>query len=163
MIHPFAVVHPDAHLGPGTVVDPFAVIEHDVWVGRDSHIGYGSLLRGQLIAGNNFRVGFNTNIEGVTRAGNDVKIHGHCELCNTTFGNRVRVYGGCIMYDTRNLAGGETERITLEDDVILGCHVSICGGVTVGACSVVAARAVVKADVPPDSYVKTDGTVVPRR
>ena len=37
-ISPLAVVHPDAHIGEGVVIEPFAVVEKDVVIGDHTHL-----------------------------------------------------------------------------------------------------------------------------
>lgn len=51
MIHPTAVVHPNARLGPGVAVGPHAVIDQDVELGPGCIVGPHVVLTGNLRAG----------------------------------------------------------------------------------------------------------------
>jgi UDP-N-acetylglucosamine acyltransferase len=59
MIHPTAIVHPQARLGPGTSVGPYAVIDEHVVLGANCRIGPHVYLTGHTTAGdtNRFHAG----------------------------------------------------------------------------------------------------------
>ena len=76
-----------------------------------------------------------------------------------TLGERVLVGSGCRIMDhdghtvdrvPRKEASIEgAEPIVLEDDVWLGCDVTVCKGVTIGKGSVIGTKSVVTHDIPP--------------
>lgn len=140
-----------------------AIIYPGVAYGDDLETGHWSLIRGNVVIGNRCRIGSYTSIEGDVTIGDDTVIRGRCEIPSSTVGSRVQIYARCMFYDTPNLMTGELRPPTIEDDVTLACDVRVLGGCTVGAGSFVCAGAFVTTDIPPRSYVKTDGSWVPLR
>lgn len=167
MIHPTAIVEPNVVLGPMSHLEPYAILgdsgPHVVQIGPQAFIGRYAMIRGNVITGHHLRLGSYSNIEGSVVIGDNVTIRGGCEIPSCTIGDRVQIYAKSMFYDTPGIAnGGDLNPPVIEDDVTLACDVRVLGGVTVGARSFVCAGAFVQEDIPPDSYVKRDGTWVQR-
>ncbi len=132
---------------------------------------------GRLVVGDNVRLSGKPSFGFSGRSGfepelviGDGTFIGHS--CGFTVGRSVRVGRNCLLAGgvrvmdmdghpldaTRRRAGEPTPPegiapVVIEDDVWVGAHAMILKGVTVGARSVIAARAVVVKDVPPDVVV----------
>lgn len=100
------------------------------------------------------RIGHNSSInlfcslsgQGGLVIGNDVRIASHTVLLSSTHNfsdNEATIH-------SQGISGNKTE---IGDDVWIGSHCIILGGVTVGAHSVIAAGSVVNKDVPPYSII----------
>lgn len=167
MIHPTAIVEPNVVLGGNSVLEPYAILgdssHNEVKIGPQAFIGRYAMVRGDVLAGHHLRLGSYSSIEGKVTIGDHVTIRGGCEIPSCVIGDRVQIYAKCMMYDSPGIVnGGTVNPPIIEDDVTLACDVRVLGGVTVGARSFVCAGAFVTDDVPPDSYVKRDGTWVQR-
>ena len=141
----------------GTIVYP------GVRIGENFETGHYALIRGEVVIGDDCRLGSYSSIEGKVTVGDGTVIRGRCEIPNSTIGKRCQIYAGVMFYDTPQPPDGPNLPPVIEDDVVIGCNAAVLGGVTVGARSFVAAHAFVTRDVPPDSYVKRSGEIVPRR
>lgn len=168
MIHPTAIVEPNVTLGPLTVLEPYAVLgdtsHNEVRIGEKSFIGRYAMVRGDVQTGPGLRLGSYSSIEGTVRIGEWVTIRGGCEIPSCVIGDRVQIYAKTMFYDSPGIAnGGPVVPPTIEDDVTLACDVRVLGGVTVGKGSFVCAGAFVTENIPPNSYVRRDGTWTKRR
>ena len=81
---------------------------------------------------------------GGLHIGNDVRIASHCVVLSST--HNFEDVGVAIQ--TQGVEGRATH---IEDDVWIGSHAVIVGGVRVGAHSVIGAGAIVLSDIPPYS------------
>ena len=95
-------------------------------------------------------------------------------VCSITIGNkvmfgpRVTIMGGdhntdCVgryMYDVKEKLPRNDLPVVIEDDVWIGCNVTILKGVTIGRGSIVAAGAVVNKNVQPYSIVGGNPAVI---
>lgn len=163
---PYTLLNGTYLIGPGALIRAYSRIGDpgsNILIGRDFQTGNHTLIRGRVTIGDRCKVGSYTSVEGDVTIGDDTVIRGRCEIPNSSIGSRVQIYAGTIFYDTPNPPDGPNMPPVIEDDVVLCCNVSVLGGVTVGARSFVCARAFVTEDIPPDSYVKRDGTWAPRR
>lgn len=99
-------------------------------------------------------IGGNVNISAVNAK---VIIKGHCAIAeNLTIhtGNHARILGKYITDITeKDKPHGYDKDVIIEEDVWIGCNVTLLAGVTIGRGSTVAAGAVVTKDVPPYSTV----------
>lgn len=99
---PLAVVHPNATVGPNTIIDPFAVIEEDVVIGDNCHIySHAVILNGT-------RIGDNCNIfPGAVIAGipQDLKFAG--EKTTAEIGNNTTIRE-CVTINRGTAAKGKT-------------------------------------------------------
>lgn len=167
MIHPTAIVEPNVQLGPLSVLEPYAILgdtsQNEVRIGPKAFIGRFAMVRGDVQVGEGLRLGSYSSIEGKVRIGEYVTIRGGCEIPSCVIGDRVQIYAKSMFYDTPSLQNGVLKPPVIEDDVILGCDVRVLGGVTVGARALVCAGTFITTDIPPDSYVKRDGTWTKRR
>lgn len=167
MIHPTAIVEPNVQLGDLSHLEPYAILgdesHSEVVIGPQAFIGRFAMIRGDVQTGHHLRLGSYSSIEGHVRIGNNVTIRGGCEIPSCTIGDRVSIYAKSMFYDSPSIvSGGALNPPVIEDDVTLACDVRVLGGVTIGARSFVCAGAFIQENVPPDSYVKRDGTWVQR-
>ncbi|OZB33810.1 MAG: acyl-[acyl-carrier-protein]--UDP-N-acetylglucosamine O-acyltransferase [Ferrovum sp. 34-44-207] len=160
MIHPTAIIHPNAQLDEGVKVGAYSIIDEQVIIGRDTVIGDHVKISGKTIIGQRnkiysfaLEIGHDNVIRefctfnigtiddgGVTRLGNHnwimayVHLAHDCQVGNhTTFANNASLAGHVHVDDWAILAG------------FSGVH-QFC---RVGAHSFIGISAVVTQDVPP--------------
>jgi UDP-3-O-[3-hydroxymyristoyl] glucosamine N-acyltransferase len=117
-VHPTAIIHSTALIGPDVTIGPYAVIDKNVRIGARTYIGP------------HVTIGFSTDI------GTDCYIHPHCtvrEHCHLS--NRVilqpgAVIGSCGFGYTTNQLGQHIKleqlgTVVLEDDVEIGANTTI--------------------------------------
>jgi UDP-2-acetamido-3-amino-2,3-dideoxy-glucuronate N-acetyltransferase len=140
MIHPTAVVHETAQLGPDTVVWQFAHVRAGVRGGRHCSIGGGAEIGVGCRLGDYVRVGFGVFLPSNTLVEDEVFI-----------GPRV------VMTDDRdprvNNPGYRAEPPVLRRGCRIGAGAVLLPGVTIGAGALVGAGAVVTDDVPAGAVV----------
>jgi UDP-N-acetylglucosamine acyltransferase len=148
MIHPTAVIHPDAQLGANVSVGPYAVIEGaarigdgceiqahaiitgHVEMGRDNVIGYGA-----VIGAEPQDFAFKPDIHSAVRIGDGNKIREYCTLHRgTTEGSATSVGHGCFLMAGAHLAHNVSlgDRVILANNVLLGGHVQVGERVFIG-------------------------------
>lgn len=136
MIHPTAIIHPDAKLGPGVRVGPHAVIDGGVQVGADCVIGPNAHLTGQTVIGarNKFHAGCviggppqDLKYKGEPtrlRIGDDNTFREHVTVnCSTTMEGET-VLGSHILI----MAGGHVGHDSTVGDHVIMANCSALGG-----------------------------------
>lgn len=122
--------------GKGFIFDPNGLYSYEnIYVGNNVSIGYSPVFMAALSEiriGNNVMFGPNVTIIG---------------------GNHNTVVVGKFMTDVHEKSVNDDLNVVIEDDVWVGCNVTILRGVTVGRGSIVAAGAVVNKSVPPYAIV----------
>jgi len=73
MIHPTAIMHPQARLGEGVQVGAFTVIDQDVEIGADTHVGHHCVITGHTRIGAGNRI---AHFVSLGEAPQDKKYHG---------------------------------------------------------------------------------------
>lgn len=80
-------------------------------------------------------------------------IKGHCAIAEhltVHTGNHARLIGKFITdINDKNKPDGYDNDVVIEEDVWIGCNVTLLSGVTIGRGSTIAAGAVVNKDIPP--------------
>jgi UDP-N-acetylglucosamine acyltransferase len=142
MIHPTAVIHPDAELGehvsigPGVVIEgrakigdgcviqAHAVISGHVEMGKDNLIGYGAIL-----GGDPQDFAFGPEIRSLVRIGDGNIIREYCTIHRgTTEGSATVIGSGCFLMAGAHLA----HNVALGDHVIIANNALLGGYVQVG-------------------------------
>ena len=147
-LHPTAVIHPAAELGPRVTVGPYAVIEGaarigegciiqahaivtgHVRMGRENVIGYGAVIGGDP---QDFAFQAETKSEVVIGDGN--RIREHCTIHRGTSEGSATVVGdGCFLMAGAHLGHNARlgHRVVLANNALLGGHVQMEDGVFVG-------------------------------
>lgn len=120
-VSPGAMVHPEARLEPGVIVDPGVVI------GPKAEIGSGTVVQAGAIIGPQVRIG------------RDCGIGAGATVLNALIGNRVIIHGGVrIGQDGFGFAMGpaghlkvpQIGRVIVQDDVEVGANTTIDRGAT---------------------------------
>lgn len=142
MIHPTAIIHPDAQLGADVTVGPYAVIEGaarigdrcviqahavitgHVTMGEDNLIGYGA-----IIGAEPQDLAFRPEIHSEVRIGKANKIREYATIHRGTAEDTATVVGDhCFLMAGAHLA----HNVTIGDHVILANNVLLAGHVQVG-------------------------------
>lgn len=148
MLHPTAVIHPDAQLGTDVSVGPYAVIEGGarigdrcviqahaiitahVTMGEDNLIGYGA-----VIGGDPQDFAFRPEIHSEVRLGNGNKIREYATIHRGTAEGTATVVGDhCFLMAGAHLAHNVSlgDRVILANNVLLGGYVQVAERVFVG-------------------------------
>lgn len=101
---------------------------------------------GHIVMGNRCSVNPFSLLNGYggLRIGNDVRVASHCVILSSSH----RYEDAAIAVQAQGVSARPTQ---IEDDVWIGAHAVIVGGVCVGAHSIIGAGAVVVTDIPPYS------------
>ncbi len=181
MIHKLSMVHPDAVIGDGTVVEAFAHIGGDVVIGKNCWIGPHAVIMDGTRMGDNCKVfpgavvgaipqdlKFN-NEKSVVIIGNNVTIR---ECCTINRGTKdlmrtevmdncllmayVHVAHDCVIHPNCILANNVTlaGHIEIMEYAILGGMTAVHQFVKIGEHAMIGGVAKVRKDVPP--FVKAD-------
>ena len=151
-ISPLAVVHPDAQIGEGVVIEPFAVVEKDVVIGDHTH------LYPHAVVLNGARIGKNCQIfPGAVVAGipQDLKFKGEITTAeigdNTTLSECVTINRGtaskgktivgnnCLIMAYSHVA----HDCVLHDNIIIGNASQIAGEVEIDDFAIVSGGSLV--------------------
>ncbi len=148
MLHPTAVIHPDAELGANVTVGPYAVIEGaarigagctiqahaiigaHVAMGESNVIGYGAIL-----GGDPQDFAFQPETRSAVRIGNGNRIREYCTIHRGTSDDSATVVGdGCFLMAGAHLAHNVQlgNQVILANNVLLGGHVRVEDRVFVG-------------------------------
>ena len=185
LVHPTAIVAPDAQLGDGVEVGPFAIIGPGCVVGDECVIGARATLERNVILASRVRVGSGTILGGDPQ---DLKYRGEHTTVEIGEGTTIREYStvnrgtaqsfrttvgkGCFIMSYVHLA----HDCHIGDGVILGNSVQLAGHVTVDEKAIISGQSAVhqfvqigrfsftggcsrvSKDVPP--YVKANGNPI---
>lgn len=142
MLHPTAIIHPDARLGSGVTVGPYAVIEGPAQIGDGCTIQAHAVIGGHVVMGKNNLIGYGAIIGGdpqdfafqpavnsTVRIGDDNKIREYCTIHRgTTEGSSTVVGHGCFLMAGTHLA----HNCQLGDHVVIANNALLAGHVIVG-------------------------------
>lgn len=121
-IHPSAVVHPSATLGPGVCVEARAVIREGVRIGAATRVGAGCAIGPEVTIGSGCEIYPNVTIYPASTLGDRVIIHAGAVLGSDGFGYvRDRKTG---RYEKFPQVG----RLVIEDDVEIGANATVDRG-----------------------------------
>ena len=151
-ISPLAVVHPDAQIGEGVVIEPFAVVEKDVVIGDHCHLyPHAVVLNGARI-GKNCQVFLGAVVAGIPQ---DLKFKGEITTAeigdNTTLRECVTINRGtaskgktivgnnCLIMAYSHVA----HDCVLHDNIIIGNASQIAGEVEIDDFAIVSGGSLV--------------------
>ena len=118
-IAPSAVVHPDARLEDGVVVDPLAVIGPGVEIGAGTVIGAGAIVGANVRIGRDCSIGPGASVLHAL-IGNNVIIHPGCRIGQDGYGYLPGAKG--------HLKIPQTGRVLIQNDVEIGAGTTIDRG-----------------------------------
>jgi acetyltransferase-like isoleucine patch superfamily enzyme len=175
-VGPFSIVHGGVELGAGSVVGAHCELGHPAMDGRGAlRIGAGALIRSHsvLYAGSTYGAGLQTGHRVTLREGivaaEDLRVGTLCDLQgDTAVGSHVRLHSGVFVAkgasigdfvwvfphvvltdDPHPPSDGYNAGVTLEPFAAVAASAVLLPGVRVGEGALVAAGALVRADVPP--------------
>lgn len=182
MIHPTALVHPDAELDSGVEVGPYAIIEGNVRLGAGTKVGPRVTLEGYttlgerceiftgavigsptqdkkfkggksfLVIGNNNKIREYVTINPGTEEGTETRI-GHDNLIMAY----AHIAHDCVVGNQAILANNATlgGHVLVEDRAVIGGLSAVHQFVRIGSLAIVGGCSKVVQDIPP--YVMVDG------
>jgi UDP-N-acetylglucosamine acyltransferase len=148
MIHPTAIIHPDAQLDEGVAVGPYAVIEGaarigarcviqahavigaHVILGAENFVGYGAIL-----GGDPQDFAFRSEVPSEVRIGRGNKIREYVTIHRgTTEGSATLVGDGCFLMGGTHLAHNVRlgDGVIIANNALLGGHVQVEDRVFIG-------------------------------
>jgi len=182
VIHPTAIVHPEAELGEGVEVGPFSIIAGSVKVGDRTRIGARVTLEGNTTIGADNELFTGAVIGSITQ---DKKYDGGMSFLMIGDGNKIREYvtinpgtkegthttigsnnllmayshvaHDCVIGDSAVLANQATlaGHVIVEDRAIIGGLSAVHQFVRIGQLSIIGGCSKVVQDVPP--FMMVDG------
>jgi UDP-N-acetylglucosamine acyltransferase len=182
LIHPTAIVHPEAEIGQGVTIGPYSLIEERVVVGDGSKIGARVSIEGHTTLGKNNEVFTGAVIGSVTQ---DKKFDGGTSYLKIGDGNRIREYvtinpgtehgtetvigndnlimayahvaHDCVIANNTIIANAGTlaGHVVIEDNAIVGGLCGVHQFVRIGYLSIVGGNSKVVQDIPP--FMMVDG------
>jgi len=148
MLHPSAVIHPEAKLGDGVEVGPFAVIESGARIGAGCVIAAHAVIGGRVILGEGNVIGsgailggdpqdlaFRPETESYVRIGQGNRIGEHVTIHRgTTLGSATVVGDGCFLMAGVHLAHNVRlgDGVIIANNALLGGYVAMDDGVFIG-------------------------------
>lgn len=178
MIHPTAVIDPEAELADGVTVGPYSIIHAGVSIGENTAIGSHTVINGPSSIGQNNKIFHFCSIgedpqdkkyagenESILKIGDGNVIREYCSINRgtadgggeTVLGNDnwimayVHIAHDCIVGDNVIFANNTTlaGHVTIDDYVILGGFTGVHQFCHIGAHSFSAISSVIVKDVPP--------------
>jgi len=148
MIHPTAIVHPDASLGSGVTVGPYAVIEAAAQIGDGCVIQAHAVIAGHVIMGKKNVIGYGAIIGGepqdfafrpevcsAVKIGDENRIREYCTIhrgskegTNTVVGNHCYLMAGAHLAHNVHLS----DRVVIANNALLGGYVKVEDAVFIG-------------------------------
>lgn len=179
MIHPTAIIHPDAevsqraeigpfciigsdhgplYLGSKTIVRSHSIIEGGSEIGIGLETGHHVLIRHGNTIGMNLRIGTGSSLEGGGQIGDFVRIHGRVEMTKGIIRDFARVYANCYITDNKLPPSNVNEPAIIDEGAVVTIGCVVVAGVRVGIGSFVGANTTVTKDVP-DAMALVGGTL----
>ena len=148
MLHPTAIIHPDARLGAGVSVGPYAVIEGPAQIGDGCTIQAHAIIGGQVVMGQDNLIGygaiiggdpqdfaFQPSVKSAVRLGDGNKIREYCTIHRgTTAGSATVVGSGCFLMAGAHLAHNchLGDHVVIANNALLAGHVRVEDRVFIG-------------------------------
>ncbi len=148
MLHPTAVIHPEATLGAGVTIGPYAVIEGAAVIGDGCVIQAHAVIGGCVVMGRDNLIGcgailggdpqdfaFQPETRSAVRIGNGNKIRELCTIHRGTAEGTATVVGdGCFLMAGAHLGHNVVlgDRVILANNALLGGHVQVGERVFIG-------------------------------
>lgn len=152
LIHPTAIIPPEARLGVGVRVGAYAVVEGPAEVGAGSVLEAHSILTGRVRLGEGVRVGhgaviggapqdfaFDPATESSVEVGDRTQIREHCTIHRgTTPGSVTRVGSDCLLMATVHIGHNSQlgDHVVIANGSMLGGYVEVGDRVFIGGDSV---------------------------
>lgn len=145
---------PRLEIGGGATIRSHAVLYAGSRLGPNLQTGHHVTIREGTIAGTNLRVGTNADVEGDCKIGDYVAVHSNTFVSQeAVLGDFVWLFPGVTLTNDPHPPSNHIVGVTIGDFAAIGAESLILPGLRIGRDSLVAAGAVVTADVP-------DGRVV---
>jgi len=152
MLHPTAIIHPDAQLGEGVTVGPYGVIEGAARIGENSVIHAHAIIGAQVVMGRDNVVGpgsvvggdpqdlaFRPTVQSQVRIGDRNIIREHCTIHRGTAEGSATVLGDdCFLMAGAHIGHNAQvgSGVILANNVLLGGYAVIADRVFIGGGSV---------------------------
>lgn len=154
MIHPMAVVHADCTIGQGSEVWQFASVIRRARLGAGSSVAACAVVDGSRL-GPGARIGHGAQVHPGVVAARNLFLGPGAIVCNDRW-----PWLGAQDFDLEALIEGRSVAVIIEENVSIGAGAIILPGVRLAAGCMVAAGAVVSADVPPGMMFTRGGDLM---
>lgn len=148
MIHPTALVHPEARLGEGVTIGPYAVIEGPAEIGDGCTVQAHAIIGGQVVMGRENLIGYGAVVGGnpqdfafqeetvsQVRLGDRNRIREYCTIHRGTGeGSTTSVGNDCFLMAGAHLGHNVQvgNRVVIANNALLGGHGRVEDGVFIG-------------------------------
>jgi UDP-3-O-[3-hydroxymyristoyl] glucosamine N-acyltransferase len=143
-------------IGPGAVIRSHSVIYAGSTFGRELETGHHAVLREGLDVGRGLRVGTASDLQGSSSIGHFVRIHSDVFVAKrTTVEDFAWIFPKAMIADDPHPPSDTcTHGPTIRRAAVIGAAATVLAGLDVGRASLVAAAALVTADVPEEAVVR---------
>jgi len=158
-------------IGKGTKIEPKVIIYDNCEIGQHCIIGTSAVIKPKTKIGNHSIFGSLSVTEGNVRIGSWTTVHSQCHVTwGMSIGNRVFIAPFFYSANTPKISKGKfgypnttndpREPPIIEDGVRIGENVGLAPGVSVGENSLIDMCCLLTKDIPPNSHVRADKTIV---
>jgi acetyltransferase-like isoleucine patch superfamily enzyme len=143
-------------IGAGALIRSHSVIYAGSTFGRGLETGHHAVLREGLDAGRGLRVGTASDLQGLSTIGHFVRIHSNVFVAQrTTIEDFAWIFPKVMLADDPHPPSDTcTHGPTIRSAAVIGAAATVLPGLDVGRASLVAASALVTADVPEEAVVR---------
>jgi UDP-3-O-[3-hydroxymyristoyl] glucosamine N-acyltransferase len=143
-------------IGAGAVIRSHSVIYAGSTFGRDLETGHHAVLRECLDVGRGLRVGTASDLQGSSSIGHFVRIHSNVFVAKrTTIEDFVWIFPKVMIADDPHPPSDAcTHGPTIRRAAVIGAAATVLARLDIGRASLVAAAALVTADVPEEAVVR---------
>ncbi len=177
MIHPTAIVSPNADIGQNVSIGPFCIVEDDVRIGEGCVLHSHACVRAGTVLGKNARVGaftaiggepqdlgFDTSVKSGVIVGDGAVFHEGVTVHRATKpGEHTRIGENCLLMSYAHMGHDSVvaDRVIIASGALLGGHahiedyafisgnVAVHQGCLVGESAMISGNVAISMDVPP--------------
>lgn len=136
-------------VGPSALIRSGSVFYSGSSFGPRFECGHKVTIRERTLAGENLRVGTLSDIQGDCTFGDYVRIHGNVQIGKgSEIGSYVWIYPYTVLTNDPQPPSEYLIGVKIEDYAVIGVSTTVLPGVRIGSHAVVAAKSLVKDDVP---------------
>jgi NDP-sugar pyrophosphorylase family protein len=173
----FEQIDEQVWVGPGTTVAAGAVIRGPAVIGRNCELRSGVLIRGDAFIGDEVILGNSAEVKNALLF-NRVQAPHYSYIGDSVLGFRAHLGAGVVLSNVKVTPGAIRIRLPegryvesglqklgalIGDDAEIGANSVLCPGAVIGRRSIIYPLTVVRGFVPPESILKSDGSLTARK